>query len=225
MFDVFNQFFDRHPEWKEFSDLVVMPPTATEAIEEWPDVEDSELLRHPDEDSRFGVTKLALYIRSRRLGQSHRFAEMVATQRPPQCMTDDVFFAGMRPWAAEMTPQQRAAVVRQSKARGFVPPPEAVYHSSLARFPNDPEAFVTKAMGRGYIKKLCERRGWACEGAVNVKSRPPEKDLLAQENCIPMAEDLIRSKAKDMIREDPGLRSLPPKRLREKVIAQYGPSA
>lgn len=219
-----DHFFEQHPEWREYSDLVVLPPTAHEAILEWPEVEFSELIRHPDEDSQFGVTRLALYIRSRRQGQSHRFAEMVATQRPPRCMTDDVFFAGMRPWKATMTPHQRRAVMRQAQRHGFVPPADAVYHSSLARYPGDPEAFVTKAMGRGYIQNLCERRGWACEGAVNIKGRAPEKDMLAPENCVPLADDIVRAKAREMIRENPDVARLKPAEIKAKVIEKYGPS-
>ena len=221
MLEHFDSFFTEHPEWREYSDLVVMPPTASEAIEEWPDLEHSELIRHPDEDSRFGVTRLALYIRARRKGQTHRFAEMVAAQRPPKCMTDDIFMSGARPWHAEMTNHQQRAVLQH----GFKPAPDAVYYSSLARFPNDPEAFVTPEQGRGYIKKVCERRGWACEGEVNTKAQEPTKDLLAPENCVPLAEDIIRSKAVDMIKEEPALASLPRQKLREKVLERHGPTS
>ena len=221
----YDTWFEFHPEWRDYADLSVVPPSVAEAIEDWPELEHSEIGRHPDVYSRFGVTRLAIYVMARRKGQTHRFAEMVATQRPPRCMTDDVFFAGLKPWGDAMAAPQKKKLLALARARGFEPPPEAIYQSGLARFPGDPEAFVTRGQGRGYIKQLCEQRGWACEGAVNVPAREPEKDMLDQRNCIPLAENLVRSKAREMIRENPGLKSLPAKKLREKVIERYGPTS
>jgi len=224
MLEHFDKFFEDHPEWRPYSDLVVMPPTAQEAIDEWPDVEFSDLVKHPDEDSTFGVTRLALYVRARRQGQSHRFAEMVASQSPPRCMTDDVFFAGLKPWTAEVTPQRKAMMLKLARAQGFEPSPDAIYHPGLARFPGDKEAYYTRAQGRGYIKSLCEKRGWAAEGAISVSARAPEDDMLAPQHCVPLAENIIRDKARDMIQENPGLRSLSRNKLREKVLERYGPT-
>jgi len=224
MFEHFDKFFADHPEGRDYSDLVVMPPTADEAIEEWHDLEGSSLIKHPDEDSTFGVTRLALYIRARRMGQSHRFAEMIASQSPPRCMTDDVFFAGMQPWTADCTPQRKAKILAAAKAQGFTPSPDAIYHPGLARFPGDKEAFFTRSQGRGYIKQLCERRGWAAEGAVTVAARQPEDDMLAPKHCVPLSENIVREKAMDMIQENPGLKSLNRKQLREKVLERYGPT-
>jgi trehalose-6-phosphate synthase len=47
MLEHFDIFFEDHPEWRENSDLVVMPPTAEEAVEEWDDL-DGEVQRRVD---------------------------------------------------------------------------------------------------------------------------------------------------------------------------------
>ena len=220
-----DTWLKEHEDWQPFADLVVIPPDAEEAEQEFPELAGTELLRDEYAMTSFGVTRLALYTRLRRQGQSHKFAELVAIQRPPRCMTDDVFFAGMPKLADQMTPSQLQFYVARARSMGYNPGTNDVYHSGLARFPGDPEAFVSKAMGRGYIKKLCEQRGWACEGAVNVAARQPEKDALAPENCVPLAEDLVRHKACEMVKANPDLRTKSKSELRKMVIAKHGPSA
>jgi hypothetical protein len=220
-----EQFFERNPDWRPYADLVVVPPTAEEAQEEWPELDGSELLDTENWMTSYGVTRLALYVKMRRTGQGHRFAEMIAAQKSPACMTDDVFFAGMPRLAEQMPPRQLQNVLASAKRHGFTPSADAVYHSGLARFQGDPEAFVTRSMGRTYIKRLCEQRGWACEGGVKVAARQPENDPLDKKNCVPMAEDLIRSNARKMIRQNPDLAHLPKQKLREKVLQKYGPSS
>ncbi len=42
------------------------------------------------------------------------------------------------------------------------------YISQLARYPGDPEAWVS---GRGDVAKILEQRGWGCDGAVKTKVR------------------------------------------------------
>ena len=219
-----TQFFLNNPEWREYADLVVLPPLLSEAQEEFPELEESELERTPDVILPFGVTRLALYMKMRRSGLSHRFAEMAALQRAPRCMTDDVFFAGMPRLAEQMTPKVLRNVVAAARRHGYNPSPDATYHSGLARFQGDPEAFVTRSQGRGYIKRLCERRGWACDGAVTVAARPPEHDYADQSHATPMAEKLIQSHARDMVTKDPSLARLNRQALREKVLQTHGPS-
>jgi hypothetical protein len=106
---------------------------------------------------------------------------------------------------------------------GFVPPKNAIYFPNLARKKGDPEAYVTRAMGRSYIKKLLEKRGWESEGAVRVKGRQPENDPLDPKNCVPLADDIVKQYADKMIKQDPSLKRLKKSELREKVIAKHGP--
>ena len=218
------EWFSMHEEWRKYADLCLLPPTANEAVEEFPEMEGSELLRDEYAMTSYGVTRLSLYLKMRRENQSHRFSEMVSTQRPPRLMTDSVFFSGMKPWRDEMTPSHADFIYKQARSRGFEPPGDAVYQSALARFPGDPEAFLTRTMGRGYIKDVCARRGWGCEGAVNATTREPEKDHLADENCVPLAEDLVQKNISRMVKNNPTLGKLNKSELRHKVLAKHGPS-
>jgi len=220
-----EKWFERHEEWRKYADLVLMPPEAVEVVEEFPEVDGSELLRDEYAMSTFGVTRLALYTKLRREGQSHRFSEMVATQRPPRCMTDDVFFAGLPRLADQMTPGQLKYYVAQARKHGHEPSADSVYHSGLARFPGDPQAFVTRSMGRGYIKKLCEERGWACHGAVESKGRQTESDPLADENCTPLADDIVNYRVREMVSKNPELKKRSRKELRREVLRKHGPSS
>ena len=223
--DRITEFFNSHPEWRQYADLVVMPPEPSEAIEEFEELDGSELTAHDDTMTSYGVTRLALYAKMRRDGQRHRFSEMIAMQQPPGCgITDKVFFQGVPRLAEQMGDRQLKTLVANARRHGFEPPADAIYQSGLARFPGDPEAFVTRSMGRHYIKRLCESRGWACDGAVSVSAREPEQDLLDDSQCLPMAPDLVRQNASRMARKNPELTRLTKKELRNKVLEQYGPS-
>lgn len=154
---------------------------------------------------------------------------MLALQAPPGLSTTDTFWAGRKSWV-DVFGVEYANMVKAGFARkGINLPPNSEYMPELVR-PGygpknpDPEAIVPFGGGRSYIKKLCEQRGWQADGAVTVKGRQPEKDLLADENCIPMAEDLIRQKGRAMVKRDPSLKKLPRQAIRERVLAKYGPS-
>jgi hypothetical protein len=222
MTDVLDRWFDEHPEWRSNADLIVAPPDAEELVSDYPDAEGTEIERHVSVQTSFGATRGAIYTLSRRNGANHRFAEMVAMQRPPRCMTDDVFFAGMPRLADQMSPTCLHQVVSAAKRRGFTPPADAVYHSGLARFQGDPEAFVTRSMGRTYIRRLCEKRGWAVEGAVNVEAREPERDPF--EAAVPLAPDLVNRSIANMVRHNPALKQKSRKELRDMAVAKYGPT-
>jgi hypothetical protein len=161
-----------------------------------------------------------LYIKMRREGNTHRFSDMVACQTGPGLMTDSVFFAGQPRIGDQFVDDaQRKRVFKVAKQHGYTPGVNDVYEPGLARFQGDPEAFVPPTGGRGYIRKLCEKRGWACEGAVKTAHRPPEKD--PYEHSVPLAEDLIRDHMQHEIKKDPSLRTKK-KELREKIIAKHG---
>lgn len=221
----FNQWLADHPEWELSSDLVVAPPQLWELLEDYPDAKDTEISRHVEDMTSFGATRGAIYMLARRKGQSHRFAEMAAMNRPPRCNTDDVQFRGIPTIAHQQdgNPYMKN-ILAKAKQRGFVPPAHAIYHSGLARYPGDHEAFVTPEMGRGYIRRLSEFRGSAVEGDMTIPHRPPDYDPLAPERCVPMAEDLIRANSQRMIAKDPALKKLKRKELRERVLQQFGPS-
>jgi hypothetical protein len=82
------------------------------------------------------------------------------------------------------------------------------YLSSLARFPGDPEAWVS---GRGDAQRVLEKRGWASEGMVNVKMREPEgepkeahvaEDILERETKVEAAKHgKVSAKKREEIKE------------------------
>lgn len=217
-----ERFFDEHPEWLKDADLVYVPPSAREVVAEFPDSEGMDILRDENAMSSFGVTKLANYVQIRRTGETHRWALMLASQSGPALNTDSMFFQGM-PRLYEQFGSQRALdhVLKAAAKHGFKPNPTDIYQPGLARFKGDPEAFVPATGGRGYIKKLCETRGWAVEGAVKVAARQPESDPLAPEKCVPLADDLVRARMRTAIAKNPEL-GRKPKELRAAIIAKHG---
>ncbi|NLX55067.1 MAG: hypothetical protein GXY58_08135 [Planctomycetaceae bacterium] len=217
-----DRFLDAHPEWRGNVDLIIRPPSAAEVLEEWPDAAGGEVLAHVNTWTHFGVTRASIYMLSRRSGQSHRFAEMVAMQRPPRPDTDDVQMEGIPRVREQANEPYMRDVLARAKARGFTPPDDAIYHSGLARFPGDHEAFITPEMGRGYIRSLCERRGWGAVGDMEIAPREPERDPL--ESAPPMAEDLVQRTTATMVRRDPALKELSRAELRQRAIDKYGPS-
>ena len=90
------------------------------------------------------------------------------------------------------------------------------YISQLARFPGDPEAFVS---GRGDVQKVCEQRGWGSGGLVDAKVRPREEAA----QPVDVASDIVDRE----VAKVPGYRALNKKQKREvkeKVKSRLKPS-
>jgi hypothetical protein len=107
------------------------------------------------------------YDEMRRNGESHKLAEMLALQRTPGAVTDSTFLAGHvngNQFADD--PNAGARYKREAEAAG-VSTTGKVYLSQLAKYPGDPKAWVSS---RGDVARVCKERGWACSGAVKVKS-------------------------------------------------------
>ncbi len=76
--------------------------------------------------------------------------------------------------------------------------PEAgYYYPQLARFPGDPEAFVSS---RSEIRRVLESRGWSSRGIVEVESKGPDRD---PEPYRPADDIIDREVAAHMEREGP----------------------
>ena len=220
-----TKFFRDNPEWRPYADLVAAPLDGTELRAEFPDADIEVLDRCLEYVSHHGyaLARGTIYVKMRREQASDRWAAMCALQQAPRIMTDSVFFEGFKRPGDEFDPHYAASLRKECAKRGFTPPTGAKYFPGLARFRGDPEAFVSQGDGRAYIQKLCAKRGWGCEGAVNIAGRQPEKDPFADENCVPLAEDLIRNKAREMITKNPDLKRIPKRELRERVLAKHGP--
>lgn len=224
----FKQFLQTHSEWQKCPDLAMKPPTAAE-ISGWYEDASESILQACDEVLRIHgdmtITRGAHYAMMRFNGQSNNMAAMIAMQKGPGLNTDSVFFQGAKPLYDQFGSQKHLNhYLKAAKKHGFTPSKNSTYMPGLARFQGDPEAFVDHTQGRGYIRKLCERRGWSCEGAVNVQGRQPESDPLAYENCKPLAESIIRQRASQMVKSDPTLKRMDRRELRQKIIDKHGPS-
>jgi len=150
---------------------------------------------------------------------------MIASQKGPGVETDATFFEGHSMLYDQFGSQKHLnRFLKNAKAHGHTPSPQSKYFPELARFQGDPEAFVTRSQGRSYIKKLCEKRGWAIEGAVNVEHREPESDPMDNKNCKPLGEDIIRDRAIQMSQSDPSVKKMDKRKLRQQIIEKHGPS-
>jgi hypothetical protein len=217
-----EKFLSQNPDWEKCPDLITNPPTAEELQAEFRDA-DPELIRRCDEWISTLVTRGAFYFRARMQGSSDRAAAMYSLQKTAAIDTDDVFFQGAKPLYDQFGSQQALnRTLRESKKRGFTPDKNAIYYPNLARFRGDPEAYVTRAMGRSYIRKLLEKRGWSAEGGVNVKGREPESDPLDAKNCKPLGEDIIRRRMKEELKNNPELARKNRSELRQAIIDRHG---
>jgi len=149
---------------------------------------------------------------------------MLSLQAPPGINTSDTFWAGRKSWVSVYGEEYANRTKKALAAKGVNLKPGDEYMPELARHPNDPEAVIPFGNARGYIKNLCEKRGWGVDGAVTVKHREPEKDPLADENCAPMPMDLVRKKASAMVKKNPDLRYKTKAELRQMVLQKHGPS-
>lgn len=230
-----DKWFDENPDWRPFADLVAVPPLAEELMKEYTDVSSEVLARcmEPVWENGGNITRGAVYVRVRREDKkcNDRWATMLCLNAPPGIQTTDTFWRGRDPWYKVYGDPEKPAnntyvndVKRELARRGVNLKPGDEYMPELARFKGDPEAVVPFGGARSYIKQLCEKRGWACEGAVTVKHREPECDLLADENCVPLADDIIRRKSREMVQSDPKLKKLNRKELRQAVLDKHGPS-
>mgnify|MGYP001610868419 CR=1 FL=1 len=220
-----KDFLSRHPEWRKYSDLIAVPPTADEVTDEFPDAAGCSLLNDDLTLASDGSTRLAFYMRLRYEGKDHRMADMLASQRPPGCVTDDTFFGGIPRLAEQIgDDKQLQKYVNAARKHGYNPSPNDMYQPGLARFPGDPEAFINRSRGRSYIKKLCERRGWGCAGAVNVEARQPDHDPHDPKHCEPLANDIINNFAKDMVKTNPDLKRKSRAEIRQMVLERHGPT-
>jgi len=164
-------------------------------------------------------------------GTAPKLAEMLALRSPPRANSDRELFAGVGTLDKQIgDPEHLDALVGAAKRRGYRPNPNDVYQPGLARFPGDPEAFVPATGGRSHIKRVCEKRGWACHGAVEVKA------VEGEPKHVPLAKSIVDREVRAKLRADKKLQSdlqrqftsAPAKaaskinELRQEVIAKHG---
>lgn len=145
-----------------------------------------------------------------------RFDQMVVNGKPPKSNTDVEFLIGIENGRQfQQRPEQGDFYRKEAEKRGMNVKGRK-YIGSLARFPGDPEAWVS---GRGDVQKICEERGWGSEGAVKVKQRPREES----HKPVDVAPDIVdREVAK--IAQSERLNQQQKMDLKEKVKKRLTPS-
>lgn len=135
------------------------------------------------------------YERMREQGESHNFAEMLATRSFPGIRTDSTWNAGRcNGNQFEDTPLRGDFYLEEAKKAGMNPV-GMTYLPSLARFPGDPEAWVS---GRGDVQRICDQRGWG----MGDKDPQPRAPTPAME----VAPELIEDEVQDILASNPGSR-------------------
>jgi hypothetical protein len=234
-----DRFFQENEDWLPYADLVALPPSREEILKEFKrrGGVNPEVLERCMEYTKEGggeVTRGALYVRIRRedrkIRDSDMWATMLCLQSPPGLQTTDTFWSGRKTWVEHFGEDYANNIKANFARKGINVGPNQEYMPELVRpgfgpHNPDPEALVPFGGARSYIKKLCESRGWGAEGAINVKARQPESDPLADENCVPMGEDLVRTKGRLMMQDNPEVfKGKNRREAREMILAKHGPS-
>lgn len=136
------------------------------------------------------------YVTCRESGTAHNLAEMFALCQAPSVMTDAVFLEGRHSGSQfEKSPAVGDFYKRVAEQAGQDITGKT-YVSGLARYPGDPEAWVSS---RGDVRRVCEQRGWGCTGAVEV----PVSKIAETGGPYRVADDLVEARADVLAREEP----------------------
>jgi hypothetical protein len=145
-----------------------------------------------------------------------RLAEMSRAGTPPQCTTDREFLKGHVCGSQfEKTPGL-GDLYKVKARRAGVDTTGKVYSGGLARFPGDPEAWVSD---RGDVQRRLEERGWGSDGLVKVKAREPEREP----ERPAVAPDLVDQKVLADVTANPELARTALPELREKALEEIRP--
>jgi len=163
----------------------------------------------------------AFYEWLRDKGNTHKMAEMLAYQEAPRARTDREFFEGIGTLDKQFEGDEKVRdhVIATAKHNGYKPNCNDVYLSQLARFPGDPEAFVSPSGGRGQIQDTCERRGWECHGTVNTQYREPTEAPKQKA----MGKDILDRKVKEAHAANPDTKRMDQAELRHDIVKKHGP--
>lgn len=153
-------------------------------------------------------------------GVTPMMADMLASRQGPGLKTDTTIWGGAGTLDSQFKNNQPhlKLITEAAKKAGYTPNPNYVYQPALAEFLGDPKAFVPPSEGNSHVRKVCEERGWGCEGAVKIKTPqgPPPKP-------VKLAESLIREGVTKMVTDNPDLARKPIRQLREAVIDKHAP--
>lgn len=159
-------------------------------------------------------------------GTSPRLAELLASRNVRIGMTDTKYFAGFKRIGDELGPEHLQSVVTGARQHGYSPSETDVYFPDVARFPGDPQAFVSPAEGRSKIEKVAAMRGMvrdkgAGRSVMKFNYAPPIHDPL--ENAT-VADDIVMREVRDMVRANPDVAREPLEKLKSEVRQKRAPA-
>lgn len=128
------------------------------------------------------------YLKLRRKGFPHVHAKRLAHGKWQGIglKTDKTFMAG-RQQQDEFDGNKRLRATAEAKARAAgVSPTGKFYCAGLAKERSDPEAWIT---GEADVRRICNERGYGCEGSVNVKQ--PEFETEDDSGPYRVADDIV----------------------------------
>jgi len=91
----------------------------------------------------------------------------------PTIRTDGTFLAGVGTLRHQFGDDdaELGRVVKAARQQGYEPKASDYYCPSIASRCGDPGAFIPHHTPKGDIRRMCEKRDLACDGAVKVKRR------------------------------------------------------
>lgn len=165
-----------------------------------------------------GTEAMQIYEQAIANGESQRFAEMVALRQAPRGSTDSTFFAGIGTLDKQLKrPQAIQELRKNARKMGVALTGNEFYQPSLARFPLDPRACISQSEGKDRIRRMVEKDGTGCEGAINIKAREPEK---APEPKYKIHPRIMRRLMKREL-ANPANATLDRRELAEKIIDKH----
>lgn len=172
-------------------------------------------MKIPFDVEQAGEEAIGIYVSAIENGTSESLAELLALRQSPSLNTDTTFMANRGTLLQQLDGDHEALteVMRGASKSGFRPTDNHVYIEGLARYPGDPEAFIT---GKGDVRNVCEKRGQACHGSVEVKHREPEHD---PHESKPLAGDIVQGEMQSRIAADPSLKRK--RDLKDQVIDDH----
>lgn len=118
--------------------------------------------------------------------RARRRQELRSTVVPiPHIQTDTTFMVGSDDGFGQ---DELARNVAYQKAKAAGVTPSGRYISQLADSLGDPKAWVNS---RAEVKRVCEQRGYSCDGAVKVKAREPDGPNPFDEPYM-VADDIVQ---------------------------------
>jgi hypothetical protein len=145
--------------------------------------------------------------------------DIFESRQAPGLHGDDTRFMNAFGTLDKQLGNQADLVVEAAKEQGYTPGINDVYMPSVARTIGDPEAFFHGGRGRADLKRTIEDNwGTASVGPwVETKNveRPPVE-------TVPLAEDLIVDRYKEMVLENPDVMKRDIKEVREEIIQKHG---